>query len=355
MIGDATKLLDEFSKVPGRIERPQTFMDIATFPRRENVYSNILRFFLDPNELHGLGTLVLDALASAGGVVDTDGRVGRKVSVKREVRTYAGNWIDLLIGTDTRVILIENKIDARSGNPFDDYAAYLDQIAEGREKHKILLTISRNDAGCEEGFGNVTYDRFIGQIRSKLGHHVAEADTRYLTLLLDFLNTLENLNRGTRMNKEFVQLLADRQEQVEPFLAGIESFKAEMREKVQELGSLIQLENHRNVKQLKPWQDPTVPYYDLPHNIRVSKNLVIQVDTSIFSTGWEIWIHPLEGSYLELKDFLQELKIPFEEYEEEGVLHRDNFKYKYGDNLDGVSTLLQDLIDKLATSRRRRK
>lgn len=352
----ATKLLDDFKGIPGRVERPRTFMEIAGYPRRENVCSNILKFFLDPKESHGLGTLVLDALASAGGIVNMDGRVGRKISVKREVRTDKGNWIDLLIETDTQVILVENKIDARSDNPFDDYAVYLDQIAEGSEKHPMLFTLSRNGSGSGYGFRNLTYDKFIGQIRSKLGHQVAEADTRYLTLFLDFLNTLENLKKGTRMNKEFVKLLADRQEQVEPFLAGVESLKAEMREKVKELMGLIQVEKHPNVEQLKPWQEPTVPYDDLPHNIRLFEDLVIQVETTIFPKGWEIWIHSLKGSYSELKSLLQRLEIHFEEYEEEGgVHHRDSFRHKYGESLDGISSLLQELIAKLATSQKQRK
>ena len=39
-----------------------------------------------------------------------------------------------------------------------------------------------------------------------LGYHVTEANTRYLTLMLDFLNTVENLEKGTRMNQEFIDL-----------------------------------------------------------------------------------------------------------------------------------------------------
>lgn len=357
--GDARELLDAFSKVPGQIKRPPTFMDIANYPRRENVCSDILRFFLDPKEPHGLGTLILDALTSAAGIGGPDESIGRNVVVRREVPTNEGRErkrIDLLIETDTHVLLVENKIDARSENPFAEYADYLDRMAEGRIQHRILLTLSRNDAGYEYGFRNLTYDKFIDQMRSRLGHHVADADHRYLTLLLDFLNTLEDLKRGTRMNKEFVQLLAERQEQVQPFLTGIESLKAEMREKLQVLKGLIQLDKHPKVQQLKPQQDPTFPYDYLPHNIRVSKDLMVRVGTTISPMGWEIWIHPLEGSYSDLKSLLQRLEIQFEEYEEEeeGVLHRDSYKHKYDDDLEGISSLLQELIDKIATSRRRK-
>ena len=56
-----------------------------------------------------------------------------------------------------------------------------------------------------------------------------------------------------------------------------------------------------------------------------------------------------------MRNFLQELEIPFDEREEEGgVLHRDRYKHKYDESLDGITSLLQDLIDKIAKRRRRK-
>lgn len=126
------ELLDDFRALPGRVERPRTFMEIAGYPHYENVCSNILKFFMDPEESHGLGTLVLDALARAAKIDVTEGSMSSNVSVDREISTDAGNRIDILITSDTHSILIENKIHAVANNPFKDYAAYLDRIADGR-------------------------------------------------------------------------------------------------------------------------------------------------------------------------------------------------------------------------------
>ncbi len=87
LVENATKLLDEFKKLPGRVERPRTFMEIAGYPHYENACSNILAFFMDPEEPHGLGTLVLDALAVVGDIAAADIGVGGNVSVEREVVT----------------------------------------------------------------------------------------------------------------------------------------------------------------------------------------------------------------------------------------------------------------------------
>jgi hypothetical protein len=141
MLNAATTLLDEFSKLPARVERPPTFMEIAGYPHYENVCSNILAFFLDPDEPHGLGILVLNAFASAGDIAAAEEEVGGNVSVEREVITDAGNRIDILIESDTHAVIIENKIFAGAGNHFADYAAYLDRRAsDERATHKFLLT-----------------------------------------------------------------------------------------------------------------------------------------------------------------------------------------------------------------------
>lgn len=350
----ATELLDAFRVLPSHAERPRTFMEIADYPHYENACSNILAFFTDPEESHGLGTLVLDALVHTGNFVAPDEKIGKSIRVEREVLTDESNRIDILITSESHAILVENKIRARVDNPFSNYAAYLDRIAEGREQCKILLTLHPMGHGEEWercGFENVTHGGLGDQVRSMLGHYVADADTRYLVLLLDYLNTLDALKKGTRMNNEFIELLVEREEQVDQFLNGLEELKNEMREKTKELRNRIDIEAYRNVTQLRLWQDPVGRYIDLPHDIRVSDNLVVQVETSIFPRGWEIWIWPRRGDYSTFRDLLKTLEIPFEEYEEDGgVLHRDSFKHKYGENLDGINSLLRDLIDKLATS-----
>jgi len=221
----ATKRLDDFRALPGPVERPRTFMEIAGYPHYENVSSNTLAFFMDPEEPHEIGTLVLDALASAAGIAAADEGVGGNVSVEREVLTDEGNRIDLLITSDDHAVLIENKIYAVTNNPFDDYSAYLDRVSEGRAKHKLLLTVFPVSEGGEYSFTNLTYEEFVEQIRSLLGGYVSGADTRYLTMFLDFLNTLEGLKKGTRMDQEFVELLVKRSDEIRSLFDDLKSFQ----------------------------------------------------------------------------------------------------------------------------------
>jgi hypothetical protein len=104
----AASLLDEFKRLSGRFAQPQTFMEIDGYPHYENVCSNFLAFFFDPESPHGLGSLFLDALVGSVGIIGGERGLGDNVSVEREATTEAGNRIDLLVTSDSHAVLIEN-------------------------------------------------------------------------------------------------------------------------------------------------------------------------------------------------------------------------------------------------------
>src|SRR5206468_2456342 len=81
-------LLLEFQRLLPLKRKPRTLLEISRFPRSELACSNILAFFLDPNEEHGLGDIVLNSLLEASGH-DKECMNQRleSVEVKREDRT----------------------------------------------------------------------------------------------------------------------------------------------------------------------------------------------------------------------------------------------------------------------------
>lgn len=348
----AEKLLDDFRGLPGRVERPQTFMEIAGYSHYENVCSNILAFFMDPEESHGLRTLVLDALASASNITVADEGLGGSVSVEREVITNRGNRIDILIESDDRAVLIENKIYAIVSNPFADYTDYLDRrILDGRAKHKLLLTVFPTNEGRNWGFANLTYTKFVEEMRSLLGSYVSRADTRYLTIFLDFLNTLENLQKETRMDQEFIKFLVERDDEVRSLFNDLKSFRAELRKKVEELRDLIDTSQHRSVEAKDLWRGDIVSMSDnLYFIIRAAEDLLVGIDTHLSPRGWEIQIFPRDkGDPSKLRNLLERLKIPFEE--KERFIYPAHFAYD--EKLDQIRLVLQDVVDKLAMSQER--
>ena len=264
-------LLDTFRQVPSPPERLPTLMEITGYPHYENVCSNILAFFFDPGNPHGLGTLFLDALSRVGSIENGEGTMSGGVEIEREATTEAGNSIDILIQSDSHAILIENKIFASIDNPFADYAAHLDSSAEHRDKHKFVLTLKPVGESVERighGFRNITHEQLVNEIRGLLGFYVAGTNTRYLTFMLDFLNTLDNLQGGMVMNPEFVEFLASKQDEANDFCLKINSFQKELRSKVSGLRALIDVTSYSNVQQ-RPWRSGEYPLLDiLVHDIR---------------------------------------------------------------------------------------
>ena len=342
--------LDEFQRLPARTERLPTLMEVAGCAHKENVYSNILAFFFDPEGPHGLGTLFLDAIMRIDGAQNQEGTIGGNVSVEREVTTTAGNRIDILIQSDSHTILIENKIFADIDNPFDEYSAYLDSLQPtGRHKHKFLLTltpISESTARdiARHGFQNITHRRFVSEIRGLLGCYIApHVDTRYLTFMLDLLNTLDHLQGGMVMDPAFLDFLAQRLKDAEVFLAKIKALKAELRNKVGGLADLIDAAPCSNVSQWK-YRESERLFDILVHDITLASGLVVAVDTVISPSGWEVQIFARKGDNAELQNLLQRLDIPLEE----GKRFICRQRFEYAANLDEIHRFVQDIVYSLA-------
>jgi hypothetical protein len=336
-------LLDEFHKLPPRPERLKTFMEIAGCAHRENACSDILAFFFDPGRPHGLGDLFLEALAQVGGIQNQE-TMTSDVSVGREVTTKAGNQIDLLIRSDSHAILIENKIWASIDNPFCDYAAHLDSLKKAHQ-YKFLLTLKTHREDVGHGFKNITHEQLVKEIRRLLGDYVARADTRYLTLMLDFLNTLDNLQRGTVMDQEFVDFLKLRSGEVERFLNEMNAFKDELRKKVKELAALIKVKHYPTVRQWL-YRERESLSDTLVHDIRLASGLTVAVDTVVSPSGWQVQCFVRKGddrNQAELQKLLQRLEIPFEASKRFVLKER----CKYAEDLGQIARVVQDIVCKL--------
>ena len=349
-------LLGEFQWLPDRPERLPTLMDIAGYSQKENVCSNILAFFFDPNKPHGLGTLFLDALARIGEIPNQE-EIDSNVSVFREATTKAGKRIDLLIESDSHAILIENKIDSGIDNPFGEYAAHLDSLEPaGRSKHKFLLTLRPHPEDVGYEFENITHERLVKKIRDLLGNYVAGADMRYLTFMLDFLNTLDNLQGGMVVDPEFLNFLRSHGDDVERLLIRIRAFKQELRNKVEQLAERVDVGSYSNVKrrfwgkQFWGQEDPGSLFDIVAHDISLASGLVVAVDTAITTSGWssaEIFVRR-GGNQAELRKLLQRLEIPFQKIEGKRLIHGTQFEHSA--EIGRIAKVVEDVVRKLASS-----
>ena len=355
---DAGVLLEAFHlQVPPRPERPPTFMEISGYPHYENVCSNILAFFFDPSKPHGLGTMFLDALAKIGCIKEPDWTTSTDVQVAREVPTDDNNRIDLLIQSDRHVILIENKIFHEIANPLEDYIKHAKSHYKQLESHLFLLTLK--PSGDVGRFKNVTYEQLVNEIRALLADHVATADTRYLTFMLDFLNTLDNLREGRELNEKAADFLAkdDNLKRARHFFSEIDTFKGELRKTVTELGNRLDdiVDGDRVSQGL--WREKhglyDILYHDVEHSDFSDDKIVL--NAKIDPRGWsfEMFLRggqpdsvPDSVTLEKFKSLLHKLEIEFQD-EYRFTLQK---RFSYTCELQEVAAFVRDVVTKIKDS-----
>ena len=191
-----------------------TLLQIAGFPHWENVYSNILGFFLDTSQAHGFGSLFIRSIIAAYRCkCGQDGwlesapypeTVETTDAVEREVRTSNDKRIDLLVDCADFRVCIENKIWAALYNDLGHYRQHCEKDSNGRPVLGIVL--SPDDVTSRElerhRFVSITYEDLVKQVRQLMGSHIGPHNTQYQYLLFDFLEQASRFSRTTNMNDD---------------------------------------------------------------------------------------------------------------------------------------------------------
>ena len=203
-------LLAEFEKLLPLKKHELTFLEISGYPHYENVCSNILAFFFSSNEDHGLKTLLLESLLAALLIKKEHNLDITELHISNsyaecEVSTKNNKRIDIVITTDNAVIGIENKIYANLYNDLIDYQNCISELATKDDKsNKILVLLSFKqisndmikDYSClvnNGKFYSITYSGLFEKINEKIGTFILNSNNKYLTYLIDFMKTINNL------------------------------------------------------------------------------------------------------------------------------------------------------------------
>jgi hypothetical protein len=170
-------LLKRFTEIKSSFkEERETFFDICDYPHYENVISNVVAFFFDPVKGHGLGTLCIEALIQ---VIEPETYgIDGFWEVDREVRTDNGNYIDIVLRSESSVIVIENKIYASVYNDLQDYIGFIQRTNKGKKVYGVVLCLQpQNQEGIFNEFKIVTYDEYFGRVLQLLGYAIESGFT----------------------------------------------------------------------------------------------------------------------------------------------------------------------------------
>ncbi len=138
------KLIHKYEKIllEAKLNSPKesevTIFDTAFRKHHENPTTELLAFFIDPNEAHDLGLIFYDGFISSLKDIDDDleefdfGSF-QKIGIEQTVADL--KRIDLWLETEKTLILVELKINHKQNNPVSHYEAWGKKEAKYGNKH----------------------------------------------------------------------------------------------------------------------------------------------------------------------------------------------------------------------------
>lgn len=189
-------------------ERRHTFFDIAGRGHYENPLSDLLRFFLDPNECHGLGTSILAAFCQACGLGED--WVSPSAIVQREYRTTEDKRLDIAIVFPDRAILVEAKIYHTQVNPFGAYeeAISTDFQIPRNMLQKFVLSPYGNAAtlASASGWSGLGFIDVAKHFRTALSAHQL---SKWRVLCEELATHLINLGEAPSMDDKIIKFVEE--------------------------------------------------------------------------------------------------------------------------------------------------
>lgn len=213
-------LLKSFRHFSADLREP-SLLDALQRPYDENLVSNLLAFFSDTRQPHGLGNLMARAFLRSCGIGEQT--IPSNVTVTREYYTEGGNRLDLVLDTDANCVIgIENKIGAELYNPLDDYLNTLVKHFKGKQVYCIVLAPDAKDTSAYPKWTPVTYRQLWEHVRDMLGHYLTPDNLKWLPTFISLVDHTERMNNNQIEFSPMEKYLLDNREEiqklVEPYI-----------------------------------------------------------------------------------------------------------------------------------------
>jgi hypothetical protein len=200
-------------------ERELTFFDTASRKYHENPTTELLAFFIDTNNPHKLGYSFYEGLISLLSKLDgefCEFDFGGVVEVITEQPTQNGKRLDLVIETDTCLLLIENKIGHIQNNPFSDYLNWATSQVKISKKKVIPIVLCVDGCTDQSQWFGISYAQLIESIRDSLALQIVKSPlNKWGIFATEFLNHLENLYENVEIDMQSVNFIFENLEEIE--------------------------------------------------------------------------------------------------------------------------------------------
>lgn len=275
-----------------RVPRPTTFMEVSGYPHYENVCSNILGFFFDPHEEHGLGNLLLTAFLKMTNHAEVE--IPSAVTISREYVCEQDKRIDLVIDCESFTLGIENKIYHWEANDFGIYERALAVLGANKEVIKAVLCLrtSASDPQLKGGFKRYTYSALWHHVRDLLGHHFSKAAPKWVIYLNDFMETTTRLSGENPDDKELADFFMQHHGVIERLFQDRQKLLNRMAERIRNLTNSMETLADTKKHLQKRWIYQT---YTLASHFHIL-GAEIGLNLDALTSGWCITLFRLNGS-----------------------------------------------------------
>ena len=192
-------------KIP---EREATFFDFALRKYHENPTTELLSFFLDPNEVHGLDDTFYRGLVET---IQTEFRphdFGNFQDLAIEQVTNDNKRIDLWLETDTSLIIIEAKIDHQQINPVKSYQSWAKEKTKSTNKDIIKLVLNVDGQSDFKDWSAISFNTLAMHVRHFLAKQsLINPFNKWFILAREFLLHLENYNEIVETDMDIVNFV----------------------------------------------------------------------------------------------------------------------------------------------------
>jgi len=184
-------------------EPERNIFDVGARGHYENPTTDLLAFFIDPDEEHGLGDCFLRALLECVG----GNRLCPELTQKpqREVSTADGKHskrMDLLLYGKGWGLLLENKIYSNLDNPFDEYEKFFNDLSQEEGWERQLPVILSPGGKSHGNWAGLKYKHFVAVVRRGLESRKSKFANKWLVLAEEFLLHLDNLTAEFDMDDD---------------------------------------------------------------------------------------------------------------------------------------------------------
>ncbi len=195
----------------------RNLIEIAGYPKWENVNSNLLAFYFDEKEEHGFNRLFLNSLLDLY-EIESGKEIQRELfetdfTVDREVSTVKGGRIDLVLKDESLenddsdntswAIIVENKLFADLYNNLTDYW----KAVKSDSKFGVVLSVNpmKIDSKLEKKgilFVNILHKELVEKVMQNLTDYYLESNDMHLLFLKEYIANVNSYYRDNNKIKE---------------------------------------------------------------------------------------------------------------------------------------------------------